>query len=97
MLASSNIRPSVPKVTNELRSLFDDEKNHLIKLRQIQTRHSRSMTGPTAFNDPIAVGSFNEAGGEAADFILPELDKIYDKIEPIDPEYVFLRRGRLFL
>jgi CHAT domain-containing protein/tetratricopeptide (TPR) repeat protein len=96
LLAASNIRPSVPIVTSELKSLLDDEENYLIKLRQIQTRHSRSMTSSTVKVDTngVAVNTYADSGGKEVDFILSELDKIYDKIERIDSEYVFLRRGR---
>ena len=97
LLASSNIRPSVSMVTSELKSLLDDEEKYLMKLRQIQTRSmigSRSTTGLTVnVRDAIAV-SADRYGVEASDYILSELNRIYDKIEPIDPEYVFLRRGR---
>jgi hypothetical protein len=34
-------------VTSELKSLLDDEEKYLMNLRQIQTRHSRSMIGST--------------------------------------------------
>ena len=98
LLAASNIRPTIPvQVTSELKSLLDDEEKYLMKLRQIQTRHSRSMIGSTvnvrAGNGAIAV-SPDRDGVEASDHILSDLNKIYDKLEPIDPEYVFLRRGR---
>jgi CHAT domain-containing protein len=51
-------------------------------LRQIQ----RSVIGTTV--------GINGASAVSPDYILSELNKIYDEIEPIDPEYVFLRRGR---
>ena len=47
MLAASNLRPSVPIVTSELKSLLDGEENYLIKLRQIQTKQSRSILSST--------------------------------------------------
>jgi hypothetical protein len=97
MLAASNIRPSVHIVTSELKSLLEDEKNYLIRLHQIQTRYLRGMTNSTIKahidNDIVVSPNANISVGQV-DFILSELNQIYDKIERIDPEYVFLRRAR---
>ncbi len=98
MLAASNLRPSVPIVTSELKSLLDGEENYLIKLRQIQTKQSRSILSSTVKvrddNNFIVSPHADREVGEGVDFILSELDKIYDKIEKIDPEYVFVRRAK---
>ncbi|MGC2681180.1 MAG: tetratricopeptide repeat protein, partial [Candidatus Nitrosopolaris sp.] len=97
LLAASNLRPTIPIITRELKSLLDDEEKCLMMLRQIQTRHSRSMIDVTVnvrgINGASAVSPDNDEV-EPSDYILSELNKIYDRIESIDPEYVFLRRGR---
>ena len=78
-LATTKIRPSI-KLTRELKLLLDDEENYLSKLRGIQTRHLRETSSS------IGVGEVDQ--------ILDELNKIYDKIENFDPEYVFIRRKK---
>ena len=97
LLAASNIRSPVAIVTSKLKSLLADEEKYLFKLRQIQTKHSVSMTSDTVkvgIHNDVAVTTSNDKGGGLVDSIVSELDKIYDKIEKIDPEYVFLRRAR---
>ena len=77
LIANTEIKPSV-ELTSELKSLLDDEEKYLSKLREIQMRHL-SQTKVSM--------ELGELEG-----IFRKLDKIYDKIEEHDPEYVFLRR-----
>jgi CHAT domain-containing protein/Tfp pilus assembly protein PilF len=79
LLAATNIKPSV-KVTPKLESLLSEEEDYLIKLREIQTQHLRQK-------------EVTVEPGEI-DNILEELNLIYGKIEKLDPEYVFTRRGK---
>ena len=79
LLAATKIRPFV-ELTRELKSLLDAEENYLFKLREIQTRHLRKTSSSLGLGD--------------VDRILDELNEIYDNIEKLDPEYVFIRKGK---
>jgi len=79
LLAATEIKPSA-KVTSELKSLLDKEETCLVKLRELQTRHLRQD------NIVLEPGEIEKT--------LKKLNLIYSKIEEIDPEYVFTRRGK---
>ena len=79
LLATTKIKPSV-KVIPELKSLLDEEESYLVKLREVQTQHLRQK-------------KVTVAPGEV-DRIFEKLNLIYNKIEELDPEYVFTRRGK---
>jgi CHAT domain-containing protein len=89
LLAASNIKPSVPLPANELESLLYEEENHLTRLRKAQMRHlKKTATVMTEVYDDTVDSN------EKIERILLELHNVYDKIEKIDPEYVFLRRAK---
>lgn len=89
MLAASNIRPSVPKINTKLKQLLSKEEKYLIRLRQFQTRR---LNSDTAYDEVL--GTIDGKGvSEIVDDILSKLNKIYDMIESIDREYVFIRRA----
>ena len=79
LLATTKIKPSV-KIIPELKSLLDEEESYLVKLREVQTQHLRQK-------------KVTIAPGEV-DRIFEKLNLIYNKIEELDPEYVFTRRGK---
>ena len=79
LLAATEINPSV-KVTHELKLLLDEEETYLVKLREIQTRHLRKS-------------NVTQEPGEI-DKTFDKLNLIYKKIEKLDSEYVFTRRGK---
>lgn len=81
LLAAVDLRPTIES-TAELRSLLDKEEIHLIKLREIQTRHLRQTARPV---EP----------GEV-DNLWKSLNQIYGKLEQLDAEYVSMRKGRPF-
>jgi tetratricopeptide (TPR) repeat protein len=78
-LAATKIKPSV-KITPELKSLIDEEETYLVKLREIQTRHLRQK------KVTVELGEI--------DRIIEKLNYVYNKIQIVDPEYVFTRRGK---
>jgi len=79
LLAATKIKPSI-EVTLRLKSLLDDEEINLAKLRETQTSHLRQN------NVILEI--------EEIDKTLEELKSVYEKIEKLDPEYVFIRRGK---
>jgi CHAT domain-containing protein len=95
LLATSEIKASDDVLLrSQLNSLLEKEKRYLVQLRKIKASHlTRILPTPAAIN-PFKESSdnyYNPIDIEP-DLILKELDKIYDKMEPIDPEYVSLRR-----
>jgi CHAT domain-containing protein/tetratricopeptide (TPR) repeat protein len=78
MLSTTDLKPSDKLI--EKKSLLDDEDACLTSLREIQMRH---LTG-TAISVEL---------GEV-DGILRKLSELHDEMETIDPEYVFMRRGK---
>jgi CHAT domain-containing protein len=79
MLAATDFRPII-EMTDELELLLDEEESHLARMREIQMRHLRQSQIRV---EPGEVERIHE-----------NLNQIYDKIENIDPEYVYVRRGR---
>ena len=95
LLATSEIKASDDVLLrSQLNSLLEKEKRYLMQLRKIKASHLNGIL-PT----PAAINPFKDSSGNyynpidiEPDLIIKELDKIYDKMEPIDPEYVSLRR-----
>ena len=79
LMAATDIKPTV-ELTTEMKSLLKDEQSCLIDLRAIQTRHLRQT------NAPFELGKVDE--------IREKLNQIYNKLEKLDPEYVFARRAK---
>jgi len=79
LLAATEIKPTV-ELTSGLGSLLHNEEMYLAELREIQTRHLRPTRGPA---EP----------GEV-EYTLMNLNLIYEEVEKLDPEYVFMRRGK---
>ncbi|MBU7044799.1 MAG: CHAT domain-containing protein [Theionarchaea archaeon] len=78
ILAATEITPRC-EITTALKSLLDDEERYLARLREIQMQHLRKKRVRV---EPEEVEQIYEA-----------LNRVYDKIEEFDPEYVFARRG----
>jgi hypothetical protein len=97
LIATSEIKPSHVLLTSLLNSLLEKEKMYLIRLRKIKASYLRRVLPTPTTVSPIkkSAGNYNHHIHIETDRILKELDKIYDKMEPIDPEYVFLRKGRI--
>jgi len=83
LLATSPINPTVA-VTDDLKQLVAKEEECLVKLRQLQREYRADSRG----NDPTVTT-------KGVDVIKEELNTIYKKIQPIDPEYASLRSGRI--
>ena len=79
LLSSTEIKPTV-KLTSELKSLLNEEEKYLSKLREIQTRHLRKTKVVVEIGDVEA--------------IYKKLNHIYDELDNLDPEYVYMRRAK---
>jgi CHAT domain-containing protein/tetratricopeptide (TPR) repeat protein len=79
MLAATEIKPTV-NITKKLNSLLEKEGKALSNLRKIQMRHLQKTSNLVGFGE--------------IDNIQSELKDVYDEIEKIDPEYVFIRNGK---
>ena len=77
LLATTRIKPSI-QITDQLKSLLDEEENYLIRLRYIQNRHLQKEKVQIQLGEVEA--------------LLQNLNSIYDQMEKFDPEYVSLRR-----
>ncbi|MGH9990103.1 MAG: tetratricopeptide repeat protein, partial [Nitrososphaera sp.] len=78
MSASNSVLPTA-QMTEELRSLIEEENKRISRLRQIQTQHIR--------NEKVTV----EPG--EVDRLRQELSEIYYQIEKYDKQYVSLRKA----
>jgi tetratricopeptide (TPR) repeat protein len=78
MLSITDLKPSDKLI--EKKSLLEDENTCLGRLREIQMHHLR-RTGIS-----IELGE--------VDGLLRKLSKLHNEMEKIDPEYVFMRRGK---
>lgn len=81
LLSTAEIRPFVP-LTDELKSLLAEEEEYLVRLREIQMRG-------------LSKTSVSIMPGEV-DGVIEKLNFTYKRMEKIDPEYVFVRRGEPF-
>jgi CHAT domain-containing protein len=77
MMASTSIKPSV-RLTDELQSLLDEEKNYLDQIQAIRINYSKNI-----FSKPREIQQIRKG-----------LEKTYNKIDKVDPEYAFIRRGK---
>src|SRR5215210_5724193 len=81
----------------EIKLLLDKEKVLLEKKRKIQMRYIFEFDSFNTKINEIKIGRNNIYQiEENPKNVLYELNQIYDKIEKIDPEYAFIRRGKSF-
>ncbi len=80
LLAFGDIKPSV-EMSSKLSRLIDKEESYITRLQGIQTRYLKRVQ--------------EDIDCREIDRIYKELDFIYNEIEKIDADYVFIRRGKL--